>query len=209
MTLPLPTLRLTFVAIVIAFSKTVLDPNLGKMASYSFPAQVPLRAADRIGGDPMTVDGMQGHRYEYRVRQRQFEIKSYYIQNSHGEISNYASAYLTKRILPQHWTYKQNHNGFYGLAQDRQILYLSACINSKGKSTATREQFFANRNQQDLQFQRLIPVLLGREDLRDNRCLWVTIATSIANQPLELVTTQLEAVWQDWYTWWSPRFPPL
>jgi len=63
--------------------------------------------------------------------------------------------------------------GFYGLFV-YQKQSVNACINSRGGSTFTKEQFNYNRIHRDTQFNRLLAWLLIQ--LRDKRCLWTHLS---------------------------------
>lgn len=212
-----PLLKLTFLAIVLALGRAVFAPNLGKIPAYTFPGQVPLTEAKFVGSQAaltpswLNEEGKEisGYQYQYQQNDRTFEIKSYYIQDFNGDLLTYVKTYVSDNKAPNAWAHKQDNNGAYTLFEYQQTAYLSACINPKGSSTATPAEFFANRNQYDLQVNRLIPVLIGREEPRDTRCLWVTISTPLQNQAVEAAHQQLEAVWQQWYAWWAVRFPSL
>lgn len=103
--------------------------------------------------------------------------------------------------------------GYYGLFQMQQQTYLSACINPRGESTFTIDQFRKNQQIYDADPSRFFAVILGREAWRDDRCLWTHMA--IAPDPAMLPTrqtlreqrVQLEAAWVEWYQMWQPQFP--
>lgn len=91
----------------------------------------------------------------------------------------------------------------------QQQAYLSACINPKGGSTFTSQQFDSNRIRYDFQFQRLLLWLFGREGLRDNRCLLTLLSTPLSQASPEAAYTTLEQAWFSLYKWWHSRFPKL
>jgi cyanosortase A-associated protein len=78
--------------------------------------------------------------------------------------------------------------------------YLDACINSRGGSTFTEEQFRANRIQYDVQFNRLLPWLLGQQELRDQRCLWTHLSIPLNQSSPESSYHILENAWFSWYS---------
>jgi cyanosortase A-associated protein len=101
----------------------------------------------------------------------------------------------------------QKETGFYSLSIEKERVYLRACINPRGPSAITYAQFIHNRYTYDLQFARLLPVLLGQESLRDHRCLWTHLSIPVKNASFEADYQVLEKVWLSWYQWWHPRFP--
>lgn len=210
-------LKFTLLATVLALGRAVFDPTIGKLTPFPFPQQVALRSAQWVKGEPAIAKSvmreewfdLEGYRYEYQQNSRKFEIRNYYVQDSHGEIDLYAKMYVLNNKNSNTWVQRQDQNGSYVLFEAQQTVYLSACINSKGPSTVTHQEFFANRNRHDFHLSRLVPVLIGREKPRDNRCLWVTISTPVQGESVESVYQQVEAVWRDWYGGWSDQFPAL
>lgn len=195
--------------------KVAFDSNLGKPSPYVFPDQVLLTQSRFVGRQSVETKStneywmdLKGYEYRYQKEKRVFKVKIHYLPESNGDIETYLSIYVLERhkgtLKPSQ---QQNQAGFYRLFEHEQTAYLTSCINPQGPSTVTKEQFFANRSAYDLKFDRLIPIALGLEDLRDSRCLWVTISTPIENQPVPEVHQQLAAVWQEVYAWWMPRFP--
>lgn len=125
-------------------------------------------------------------------------------------------------ILP-----KQNRYGWYGLFNRQQKTYLTSCINVRGSTTLDPEQFMANRNQYDLQLDRLPAYIMGLTHWRDHRCLWVVMHTptvtadqsSVGSLPRLFArnsnTTNssseslaLETLWQEIYPHWQQQIPP-
>lgn len=102
---------------------------------------------------------------------------------------------------------QQEGVGFYGVFVYQKRAYLDACINSRGGSTFTKEQFSYNRIQYDVQLNRLLPWLLGLQPLRDKRCLWTHLSIPLNQSSPEQAYLILENAWFSWYKWWSSRFP--
>jgi cyanosortase A-associated protein len=207
--------RLTFLTIVLVAGRIVFDPNLGKGSAFAFPDRVPLDQAQFVAGQAIETKSLlkdwgdiKGYEYTYQKDNQPFKVKIHYLPESDGDIASYQAAYgLNSQKVIVKSQQQQGQTGFYDQFEHEQTAYLSSCINPRGASTVTHMQFFANRNTYDLKLDRAIPVILGTEDLRDSRCLWVTISTPIANQSVDVVHQQLVAVWQEIYAWWSPRFP--
>lgn len=208
-------LRLTFLSIILVSGKVALDSDLGKASPYVFPDRVLLSQSSFVSGQPVETKGLdkywadlKGYEYNYQREKQPFKVQVHYLSASEGQIADYLSGYgINHQKAAIKLTQQQGQNGFYHLFEYEKAAYLSSCVNPKGLSTVTQAQFLANRATYDLRIDRLIPVVLGLEDVRDSRCLWVTISTPIENQPLQVVYQQLESVWQEVYTWWMPRFP--
>ena len=105
--------------------------------------------------------------------------------------------------------------GYYALFVDQERAYLSACINPRGGSTLTREQFMNNRNNYDITRDRIVSYLIGITDLRDIRCLFTIISVPLENKQignfnnnsLDVSYQKLEKAWSDWYNKWEDNFP--
>ncbi|BAZ65490.1 hypothetical protein NIES4106_02290 [Fischerella sp. NIES-4106] len=96
--------------------------------------------------------------------------------------------------------------GYYGLGVEQQKAYLSACINMYGHSTFTNTQFNQNQQRRDQPWQRLLPWLLSREQLRkDKRCLWTHMSIPLKNSSPEVAYQVLENAWFSWYKYWHSR----
>jgi cyanosortase A-associated protein len=214
-----PLLRLTLFCTVLVIGRAVFDPNLGEYTPFTFPSQMPLKQSKLVEGNALVLKPLptqlnapsaNGYQYKYQVNDRSFNVQVHYLTATSGDIPVYLEIYgLDHQSVTVNPTTKQGQTGFYQLFEHDRTAYLSSCINSQGSSTINREQFFANRNAHDLTVDRILPVVLGTEDVRDTRCLWVTISTPIDDRSMRDVHQQLEAVWQEVYAWWMPRFPKL
>jgi cyanosortase A-associated protein len=102
---------------------------------------------------------------------------------------------------------KRSAIGHYGLFSYQDKAYLTACINPRGGTTFTKEQFSDQRNTSMMQFDRILLWLIGKEDLRDWRCLWVNMSTPVQQSNPQAAYVILQDTWKDWYSWWSPRWP--
>jgi cyanosortase A-associated protein len=105
--------------------------------------------------------------------------------------------------------------GYYALFTDRDLAYLSSCINPRGKATVTSEQFMNNRNTYDISGDRILSYLIGTSDLRDTRCLFTIMSVPLKSSKTENVNgdllensyKKLEKVWFAWYQKWENNFP--
>jgi cyanosortase A-associated protein len=207
-----PLLRLTFFCTLLVLGRAIFYPNLNQSSPFTFPDRVPLERSQFIERSaivtksfyPKYWSDLNSYQYHYQG----FNVQIHYLQSTDGDVPTYLKNYLLNdqniEVID-----KKGSTGSYRLFERDRIAYLSACINSRGSSTINREQFFANRNTYDLRIDRLLPIVLGTEDPRDARCLWVTVSTPIENQSIEVVHQRLETAWQEIYAWWMPRFPKL
>ncbi|BAY70844.1 cyanoexosortase A system-associated protein [Anabaena sp. FACHB-709] len=202
---------------ILIIGKLFLFPNLNKpkINVSVFPEKVPLNEWQFIvtshNNLPTTNEDnqyqlLEQKHYRYVKNNLPLDIKIHYLENLY-----YAdiSAYIKKNLDIQSSSVMRHQKGigYYGLGIDKQKAYLSTCINSRGGSTFTHEQFRHNRFSQDIQLERIIPILLGKEMLLDKRCLWVHLSIPIRNSSPEEAYQILEKAWFSWYRWWQPRFP--
>ena len=116
---------------------------------------------------------------------------------------------IPKEILGKADIQNLENIGFHTLFTYQNRAYLSSCINSRGGTTVTQKQFSQNRYVQDLKYNLLLPWILGKESLRDRRCLLVNLSIPIDHVQSATAYTILQSAWEDWYQWWQPNFPTL
>lgn len=110
--------------------------------------------------------------------------------------------------------YSQN-TGHYLLFSDQKRAYLSSCINPRGGSTITEDQFMQNRNTYDINPERIISYLFGTTDLRDTRCLFTIMSIPLEDQNLDSQNVnsldesyqKLEKAWTNWHQDRQKNFP--
>lgn len=207
-------LRLTFFGTLLILGRAIFTPDLEKATPYTFPEQVSLSRSTLIDSTAIVSKSfnskywfdLEGYQYNYQG----FNVKVHYLRETDGDISTYLDNYgLNHQKVKLNAIDKQGQTGFYRLFEHDRVAYLTACINPRGSSTVNRAQFFANRNAHDLRPDRAIPIILGMADPRDARCLWVTVSAPIKNRSIDTVHQQLEATWQEVYTWWFSKFPKV
>jgi len=222
--LRLPLLVFTFANVLFVFTRTTLDPSIGRrtITPFVFPPAVPLPQWQRVASQPLpnlaverapygkiVLSGMQ---YSYRQNDLPLDIQMRYELSTLGDVKQITSSNTTIRFgvnQPAIAIRQQEGLGFYGLYTYQQRAYLDACINPQGGSTFTSDQFDSNRIQYDFQLTRLIPWLLGQQGLRDNRCLWTHLSIPLNQSSPESAYVMLEQAWFSWSKWWSSRFPKL
>ena len=148
-----------------------------------------------------------GRRYRYRQEEKTLDIEMRYLISTNGDLKSF----ITSQTRELSSGLKQDREGgFYSLYVHEDKAYLSACINSRGASTITSDQFKRNRLIHDTRLERIFPWLLGRAEFRDKRCLWAHLSTPLnTDNSVEETTRTLEAAWFDWHDWWRSHFPSL
>jgi cyanosortase A-associated protein len=204
-----------FGSVLFVLGKSILTPSVTKYstaASFVFPEKVPLDGWQPLASRPLLesnaelLPAAQKH-YQYARNGQILDIEMRYFTGTDGDVSSFIRNYTS--LVPSLILREQASLGYYGLFVNRQRAYLSACINPRGGSTVTDEQFEQNRYFYDVRLNRLLPWLLGQESLIDNRCLWAHLSVPLKNSSPETAYQVLENVWFSWYEWWHPRFPKL
>ncbi len=139
------------------------------------------------------------------------EIEIRYVVGTRGNVSSLIreqTAIPPKVFQSGDWHHVKGI-GFYTLFLDQDRAYLSTCINSRGGSTITSEQFLHNRYIYDFKYSLLLSWLQGKESPRDLRCLWTHLSTPVNDLEPEVAYRILKTAWLDLYHWWQPRFPSL
>jgi cyanosortase A-associated protein len=179
---------------------------------FTFPPSIPLTDWQELESNPLNpnpaINLMAARQYQYQQNNRVLDIEMRYITNSNGDIKTLMERQLNSATVSRPFTlYHQEGVGFYAMAATSERAYLSSCINPRGNSTVTAEQFRDNRNTYDLHVSRLVPWLLGQEELRDFRCLVTLLSIPLEGTSSAQVYPILENAWVSWYAWWQPRFP--
>lgn len=214
-------LMATFGAVTLVAGRVVLFPAQSRAIepNFTFPNQVPMAdwQVDTEASLPLAESMpsyVLGHRYQYSQSghsqlNQQVVIEMRYLIRPNAELMELINKHLDteKTVERDAIAIKQSSDlGSYLLYSDQGRAYLSACINPYGTSTVTDQEFKYNRNFYDIRH-RLWPWLTG-ENLKDERCLWAHLSTSLESDP-EAAQQVLEQVWPDWYKWWQAEFPPL
>jgi len=217
-------LILTFANIVLVLGRSILDPTIGKrtVTPFVFPPVVPLPQWQLVTSQPLkneiverppfTKVVLSGRQYHYLQNGLNLDIEMRYEVGTEGNVKHLIKEKTAIQLSLAHPLLvlrQQQGIGSYGLFVYQKRAYLDACINSRGGSTFTEEQFRANRIQYDVQFNRLLPWLLGQQELRDQRCLWTHLSIPLNQSSPESSYHILENAWFSWYKWWLPHFPQL
>lgn len=211
--LRIPFLAVTLSSVFLVLGKVILYPAVSNRTAtpFVFPPAVPLPEWQTLPSQSLVAQTTQdpnyisGKRYQYTQKSLPLDIEMRYLVNTVGDVKDFLKTYTSISLSP---TLRQQEGvGFYGLFTYQGKAYLSSCINPYGGSTVTDNQFKQNRNTKDLQISRLLPWLLGQEDLKDERCLWTQLSIPLRYSSPEPTYQILEKAWFSWHQWWQPRFP--
>jgi cyanosortase A-associated protein len=212
--LRIPLLAVNFGGVLFVLVRTILAPTGSSRAvtSFVFPSVVPLPEWQPLASRPLDdpddpndkwQNSLAGRHYRYIQNGLPLDIEMRYMHTTDGDTRDFIRNYTS--IPSEAVLHQQKGVGFYGLLAYQRRVYLSACINPRGGSTVTETQFQQNQYTSDVRFSRLLPWLLGRENLRHNRCLWALLSIPLKNSSPNNAYPILENAWFSWYQWWSPR----
>ncbi|MFQ4146227.1 cyanoexosortase A system-associated protein [Chlorogloeopsis sp. ULAP02] len=147
---------------------------------------------------------LSGKDYSYLKNTQQLKLQMRYVVNTRGEPNPFLEMLSENLIKNSHQQFKYIKGvGFYTLYHDSKQAYLTACINPRGGSTVTSVQFMQNRYKYDLVWNRILPWVLGKEVLRDDRCIWAQLSLPLNGVSASNIYLVLEAVWNKNYTAWQ------
>ncbi len=197
--------------------------TLSAANTQNFPQATSLPNLQQIEYKPLSAhkftNGTVAIGQQYRYRQpspdRQVAIQVRYITDG---VANQPSM---DRLLPAFTdipatalspkSIKQQPDvGFYSSFIHRDTAYFTTCINPQGITTVKGDQFHANSNPNlftSLPVNRLLPWLLGRQTLRDSRCIWTVLSTPIDRATPDATMKTLETIGVTWIRWWQVHFP--
>lgn len=153
-----------------------------------------------------------GQRYQYRQGSTVMEVEMRPMSGD-GNISRLLFVHTPIRQGNANLQIRRLPNvGSHGVLSHEGRAYLSACVNPRGESTATEQDFTQNHYRHDLQVSRIVPWLLGQQPLLDHRCFWTVMSVPLPAgtnaEASEAAYKTLESAWSDWNRWWQDNFPP-
>ncbi|MDX2255387.1 MAG: cyanoexosortase A system-associated protein [Pseudanabaenaceae cyanobacterium bins.39] len=210
-------LLLILLMITQAIAISSLSPPKSTKINYQFPSppldqnftslanSLKFISSHNFTTSPQISHVIATQRYIYESNQGQLQIDAIYLNRGIDvarELKPLNINYDPQSLQPK---YSSTSGHYITFTADNRA-YLAACINPRGKATITSQEFIANRNRYDTSSDRLALYLLGRGDLRDNRCLLSII--SIPKQKSDPAQYQLlENIWHLWYEYWQYHFP--
>lgn len=172
------------------------------------PASMPLPEWQLATSQPLVRPAdapldWSGRLYRYSRDNYLLNIQVIYLGNTNGDITGLIRKSLPVKAKPT--IQYQQGIGFYGLITLTQKRYLSACITPYAGSTFTTQQFKQASTSE--WYTRLVPWLIGRAQLKDERCLWVLLSLETSRHNIDLggsADQVLKQVWFDGvYKWLS------
>jgi cyanosortase A-associated protein len=217
-TLRISLLAITFSSVLLVLVKLIFYSTIAlrRVTPFTFPASVPLPEWQLVASTPLndqtktSAQELPGRHYRYIQKNLALDIEMRYLIDTDGDVDAFIKKHTShsssdsKNFVVLH---QQKGVGFSRLFIHQNRAYLSACINPRGGSTVTGKQFRQNRNEYDLNLNRMSLWLLAQEPLRDERCLWAYLSVPLQNYSQKDIYVILEKVWLSWYQLWSPRFP--
>jgi cyanoexosortase A len=148
-----------------------------------------------------------GKDYSYLKNNQQLQIQMRYVVNTRGDSNPFLKKLNENLVKDSYKNVKYIKGvGYYSLYSDAKQAYLTACINPHGGSTVNSNQFLQNRYTYDLTWSRILPWILGKEVLRDNRCIWAQLSVGLNGVADSEVYPILESSWTANYPGWQSLF---
>lgn len=217
-------LRIGLLAVLVTgslliFLRSIIDSGLGKPTPLIFPEKIELAQAKTTQSEaivdtknfPFKPKYLSGQSYRFLVDNQPIDVALRYAVGTEGDIPIFLKELVNIDLKDDELRQKivrRDPIGYYAAFTYQDRAYLTACINPRGISTVTKEQFDDNASDRAMDRDVLISWLLGQRDLRDRRCLWTLISTPLtADSDHNAITQKLEKIWISWYEWWKPKFP--
>jgi cyanosortase A-associated protein len=209
-------LAITLSGAVVVIGRAIATPKTVATEAPvpTFPQSIPLPAGQFIQTSAVKSDkgAVLGQQYTYQTPNQPnaatitAEVRQ---ELGDGNVSRFLFVHTPIRTANSTLQVRfQKDMGYYGVLTHEGKAYLSACINPRGGSTVTEQQFTQNRYQYDLNIGRLVPWITGQESLLDRRCMWTLMSTTVTpGTPPEIAYKTLEAAWFPWSQWWQSNFP--
>lgn len=184
-----------------------------QLNAFDFPKQVPLSSwqlqsvKPLRATDPSRFD--RGQQYLYGQNRAPLTVQTRYEHYTDGNVRRLLVLYMPIEPAMAQLAIKYRENsGYYGLFEYEGKAYLSACLNSTGRSTVTEQQFVQNRYAYGWSLKRSLLWIIGQNDLLDGSCFWTLMSVPLASDSSEIAIAQayrnLEQAWFNWYQWWKP-----
>ena len=213
-------LPLTGITIAGVTAATIMMPQIGRreIPPLQFPSQITLAGWDQQNSLPLVnhperkfqQDGLRsGQQYQYRQQENQVTVALRFSSPTVGRIEKYIKQTYEpgfEKAYQQGSTKYLPNLGHYRLFTNQDKAYLSTCLTPSGESTVDFQSYVKKANRKIFEWESLIPRLLGQQSLRERRCLWVNLSTSLNNQSPENSYRRLESVFKQGYSKWQGLF---
>ncbi len=212
-------LAILFSSSLLILMRSLVDSSIGKPTPFIFPDRIDFSKVQIKQAEPIidTKDFygrpkyLSGNAYKYSSNNLTIGITLRYLIGTDGDLILYlkelSNIEISEDTLRQKIV-RKDPIGYYIVFTHQNQAYLTACINPRGISTVTKEQYEDNASDHATDRDVVIGWLIGQKDLRDRRCLWTLISTPLSSDSDREATYQkLEETWVSWYEWWKLRFP--
>ncbi|MTJ34096.1 archaeosortase/exosortase family protein [Dolichospermum sp. UHCC 0260] len=219
---------LTGISLVIILLNFFINPQAGLSANavYRFPSEIPLPGWQFVASQPVTLSPEQlakekeiappvvntditvdktkeilsGQIYRYQKAGQNLNVNLSYVPLNTGDVKYYYQrfSYLTDLPKLNKPVEKANPKGYHLEFSDQQNRYLTACINSQGKSTVTLSQFNAYFYPLYLNPVQWLNLFNAKQIIRDHRCIWGQLSLTKADTS----DVELETTWQALLSYW-------
>ncbi len=211
-------IAITAGAALLVLGKLLTLPKVDKASAQAvntLQPVVPLTGWELLDNSELKAnkDSRFGRSYRFQQGSQTLNADMHYM-TSDGNVSRYLFVYSPIRTANANLKVKyQPETGFYGVLSHKGQAYLTACVNPRGQSTVTEQQFTQSRYTYDLKPNRILPWVMGQESLIDRRCLWTLLSTPVpASTTPEVAEAAayktLETAWFSWHQWWQANYPP-
>ncbi|OIP77443.1 MAG: hypothetical protein AUK48_03955 [Oscillatoriales cyanobacterium CG2_30_44_21] len=208
----------------IAMGASLLLPNFKNRPKFQLPEQISLpdlnfQSSNKLNNsnelNNSNISSIRQYIYTFSddSLKQELRIDTAYILSSAtvpSSLSVLAIKYPSKNIE----TRLIEGLGYFALFTYEQRAYLAACINPRGGSTVTLEQFNNNRYKYDISPERVARYLIGVADLRDDRCILTALSIALDSditpqnkEMLEPIYQKLQRSWSNWFANWQSNFP--
>jgi len=213
---------ITVTSIITATIYSIIDPQAGRKSptKFAFPDEIPLPGWSFVSSHKndtkiLSTDEEKdiikdGKDYKFTHKNRSLDIDIFYLSNTRGNIQQLLKEYfnIDEQTL-KNIQIKQTNQNHYSLFAHQDRAYLSTCLNPFGYSTFTQRQFSQNLNSRQLNLRLVGNWLLGKDSIRDRRCLWTIMSIPNQQENPQVLNQTLEQAWDDYHQWWQKRFPDL
>ncbi|HBB36248.1 MAG TPA: cyanoexosortase A system-associated protein [Cyanobacteria bacterium UBA8803] len=199
-------------SILLVLGKSLVYPTTANntVTPFVFPEVVSLPQWQLVKSTPLTHQIVEdsefhgGKHYRYIQDGLPLDIEMRYLINTNGDIKQFIRPY-TGQLAPV--LYERPGIGVYSMFVHQGYAYLNACINPRGSSTVTADQFKRNSDLYNVRWDRLVRWSISSAKIQDRRCLWANLSVPVQHPAPENTYKILETAWFSWYSWWSQNFP--
>jgi cyanosortase A-associated protein len=132
-----------------------------------------------------------------------FSLSATYFANTEGEVSRFGPP-EQQAAMAVVATPEVEYGHFQRRDEKGDRVVSTACLSPNGAITATAERF-ARHRRLALTPGRWLAWVMGTQELRDWRCLWITIAFPAAHTPSETAIAQLWQALPPFSAWFLPQ----